>query len=99
MCSSCGITARRILHIHIGIVDSKTMDIKSRYYGHLRYRAQDATHQFRLTALIVMAVLVVLSAGMFVDYHCVSRQHVDAIIVAFEVLPEYALRPLSPVWD
>ena len=58
--------------------------MSGRHYGSLRKKGHGATLQFRLTLLIVIAVLAVLSAGIFVDYHRAYRQHINATLASLE---------------
>ncbi len=60
------------------------MGIRERRYGSLKKTGHGATLQFRLTLLVVIAVLVVLGAGMFVDHHLAYRRHINSTIGSLE---------------
>ena len=55
-----------------------------RHYDGLKKTEHGTTLQSRLTLLIVIAVLVVLTAGILVDYHLAYRRQVEATLASLE---------------
>ncbi len=60
------------------------MGVRGQHYASPRESGHSATLQFRLTVLIVVAVSLVLSVGMFVDHHRVYQQYIDLILASLE---------------
>jgi HAMP domain-containing protein len=72
------------LCICIGIADTKVIVMRRQRYESVGQTEHSATLQSRLTVLIVVAVLVVLCASTFVDYHRTYKQHINVTLASLE---------------
>ncbi|HEW79585.1 MAG TPA: HAMP domain-containing protein [Phycisphaerales bacterium] len=60
------------------------MNVEKKHYAHLKNSDHRATLQFRLTALVVLTVLMVLSVGIFVDYRRDYRRYIEDVLASLE---------------